>query len=1225
MAHQSDAEIIERTHNAARYFVENRQVAWVLLVMVMAWGVWGFIQMPKRKDPLVPARAAVAICPWPGVNAAKVEELVTRKIEHQMAASKWLRVPGAGNDFAIRSVTLDGIAYVYVQLSPRVPDQMTAFSDINLRLNAMNDLPPGAGPIQFVSDFGDTATLMLTIASPPASDAIVAVRARDMRAAIANVRAQAAAQTGARISVVMPFPATANAEVIARGRDQMAAYLTAKKLLSDIKPFRGAGFVGLDGARAGSEENFRAALKNYLDSDLTPGPFHTLYPDAWQPIVVTDVNQTEAILTAAAGDEYTYRELERVTSLISRGLETVRDVDRVQRSGVLPERVTLNYSQDRLAAYGIVPGTIGQILARRNVTQSAGMINAAGSDVYVEPTGEFTDAAQIGDVMVNAGTAGSFYLRDLVTITRGYQEPPDLLNFYMWQDRDGRWRRTKAITLSVFMRETAQVGEFGAQVNHELESLKARLPEDLIIARTSDQPRQVRENVSLFMQALYEAILLVVLVAWFGFRDWRSAALIALSIPITLAMTFGMMSFLGLDLQQVSIATLIIALGLLVDDPVVAGDAVRHEMSRGHPRVISAWLGPTKLARPILYATITNIGAYLPFLLLTGTTGEFLRSLPIVMTCALVSSRIVSMTFIPHLGYYLIRPVPTRTPEEQRQRGFSGWYYRIARRALQHRRAVLFASVLLLAGGFSLFRLLKTDFFPFDVQYLAYVELWLPNSAALGQTGDLSRQAEAVIARTAQEYGAQHRGRDGKPRPILRSITSFVGGGSPRFWFSLAPEAQQANYAQLVIEIFDKDDMPAFVVPLQRALNGAIAGASIDVQQLQTNPTSHPIEIHIAGHTDIDPTREREDIATLKGIAGKMEAILRASPLTRRVRDDWMNESPVMELPIDPDRANLAGITNADIADSAAGGLSGARVGTLIDGDLRIPIVTRLFRSERSELSEVPDLYVYASNGSQKVPLSSVASHKLVFRTERIIRRDHFRAITVFGFPAPGIYASEVIKSVTPQLDELRKQLPPGYSLTLGGESARQATGFLQLAMVLLISVMLIFLALVIQFRNAVKPVIVFAAVPYGAVGAFIALWVTGTAFGFMAFLGVASLVGVIVSHVIVLFEFIEEMRERGMPLIDGLLDAGIERLRPVTVTIGATVLALVPLAMHGGPLWQPLCYAQIGGLLIAAVVELVLVKVIYATFVDDLHIVKWEEPPAPPTSVHEATALQRA
>jgi multidrug efflux pump subunit AcrB len=302
----------------------------------------------------------------------------------------------------------------------------------------------------------------------------------------------------------------------------------------------------------------------------------------------------------------------------------------------------------------------------------------------------------------------------------------------------------------------------------------------------------------------------------------------------------------------------------------------------------------------------------------------------------------------------------------------------------------------------------------------------------------------------------------------------------------------------------------------------------------------------------------------------------------------------------------MAGVSNADIAYSALTGLSGLQVGTLIDGDLRVPIVARLFKEQRSQLSQVPDLYVYASEGTQKVPLSAVAKVELAFHTDRVVRRDHFRSITVYGFPAPGSFTSEVINQISPGLDELKHHLPPGYTLELGGETARQKEGFLELGLVLLISVALIFFALVMQFDDLVKPILVFAAVPYGAVGAIAALWLMRTPFGFMAFLGIASLVGVIVSHVIVLFEFIEEMRERGEPLIEGLLDAGIERLRPVTVTVGATVLALVPLALHGGPLWQPLCYAQIGGLSIATMIELLLIKVLYAIFVDDLGIVRW-------------------
>src|SRR5262249_10969036 len=269
------------------------------------------------------------------------------------------------------------------------------------------------------------------------------------------------------------------------------------------------------------------------------------------------------------------------------------------------------------------------------------------------------------------------YLRDLFQVSRAYDSPPSYLTFYNHRGATGRWERSRAVTLAVQMRAGEKIGDFGAAVDAALGDLRRRLPEDLIIARTSDDPLQVEENVDLFMHSLYEAIALVVLVSLVGFWEWRSALLMALSIPITLAMTFGMMYLLGIDLQQVSIATLIIALGLLVDDPVVASDAIKRAMAIGHPPRIAAWLGPTKLATAILFATITNIVAYLPFLMLSGDTGKFLYSLPVVLTCSLVASRIVSMTFIPLLGYYLLRPKKERTIEERRQKGFAAFYYRI--------------------------------------------------------------------------------------------------------------------------------------------------------------------------------------------------------------------------------------------------------------------------------------------------------------------------------------------------------------------------------------------------------------------------------------------------------------------------------------------------------------------------------------------------------------------
>jgi multidrug efflux pump subunit AcrB len=684
----------------------------------------------------------------------------------------------------------------------------------------------------------------------------------------------------------------------------------------------------------------------------------------------------------------------------------------------------------------------------------------------------------------------------------------------------------------------------------------------------------------------------------------------AVSIPITLAMTFGMMHALGVELQQVSIATLIIALGLLVDDPVVAGDAIKRDLGAGHSRLVAAWLGPTKLARAILFATITNIVAYLPFLLLTGTTGDFLHSLPIVMTCALVASRLASMTFVPLLGYYLLRAPARPDPpiEERRRRGFTGLYYRVGVKVLEHRWISCGASLAFLAVGVLIMTRLPSVFFPNDLQYLSYVDLWLANNASLARTDEVARDAERIAREVASEAAAAHPGRDGKPREILKSVTTFVGGGGPRFWYSLSPEQRQKNYAQLVIELADKKDTPGFVARLQPALAAALDGARADVRELETNAVGIPIQIKVAGGADTDPRAARGEIARLRAIADRVTQILRAVPIASGVRDDWDEESFVVKLDVDPDRANLVGLTNQDVAGSAAAGISGDQVASLREGDRQIPIVTRLRLEERARLADVKSLYVYSSQGTQKAPLGALATTRYALETQRIRRMEHFRTITVLGFPVAGAYASQVMNAARPELTALAQALPPGYTLTIAGAEARQKEGFRQLGMIMAISIAAIYIALVIQFNSLVKPILVFAAVPYGIVGALAGLLIMGEPFGFMAFLGIASLVGVIVSHVIVLFDFIEENHARGEPLFDSLLDAGIVRLRPVMITVGATLFALVPLAIHGGPLW--LCYAQIGGLALATFIELLLVKVFYAIFVLDLKIVKWDARP---------------
>lgn len=1179
-----DAQKPKQGHNPARFFTQSRQIAWVALFATMMWGVYGYLELPKRKDPITPVRVAVAICKWPGIRSDKIEQLVTRKIEQAAAANSTVE--------RIESTTQDNVAVVYVRLQDSVSNTAQEFQDIGQRLNQIHDLPDGAGPIQWISDFGDTAALMLTVASPEVPQLEIDLRARGVRQAIEQARA---ADGGDRVSVLYCYPSTITPDAVERPFGMFAQQAERDGLARLVRKVSAGSCSGVDFATGNTDDQLRAYGEKFFREHTRSDDIH---PDAWGPILVRNPQDTQARMAEFAGNRYTYRQLDDFTDLLQRSIQRVPQVAKVNRSGVLPEQIYLEYSQDRLAAYNLQPSMLGSILKARNATAPGGILETPSRNVLIDPTADFKNEKEIGNVVVAATASGApVYLRDLVDIERGYQTPARYLNYMTWRDPQGKWHRTRAVTLAVQMRAGEQIAKFGAEVDKAIADAKQQLPPDLVIARTSDQPRQVNEYVKLLMSSLYEAIVLVVIVALVGFWDWRAAMLMAASIPLTLAMSFGVIHLLNIDFQQVSIATLILALGLLVDMPVVAGDAIKRELAAGTPRGTAAWIGPTKLARAIIFATVTNVVAYLPFLMLSGDVGRFLYSLPVVMTSTLVAALIVSFTFVPLIAYYTIKP-PRKTElplEQRRNTGFAGFYYRVGGFALDHRWGFFGGAVLVLALGGLLGTTLKPQFFPKDLSYLSYVDVWLPPDAPLGATNRVAQQAENVIRREAERFGQEHK----KPH-VLKSLTTFVGGGGPRFWFSVQPEQQQLNYAQILVEVTDNHLTNKLVGPLQTALSREIPGARIDVRQLETGkPVGIPVSIRISGN----------DIAVLRQLSTELQGIFRSVPTATRVRDDWGEPGMTARLKVDPDRANLSGVTNLDVALSSAAGMSGLQVSTLREGDKQIPIAARLRMEERAGLDDLRNLYVYSLNSTQRVPLQQVSQVTTEMAMPQIKRRNQFRTVTVSAFSEPGVLPSQVLSAAKDQIEQFRHRLPAGYRMEIGGEQEEQEKSFKELAIVMAISVALIYLALVIQFRSAIKPVIVFAAIPFGMVGAFAGLAVMHQPFGFMAFLGVASLVGVIVSHIIVLFDFIEEARERGVTLREGLLDAGIVRLRPVMITVAATVLGLVPLALHGGPLWEPLCYAQIGGLTIATFVTLLLVPVIYSIFVLDLKLVKWKVP----------------
>jgi multidrug efflux pump subunit AcrB len=1175
----SDFETATGRQSIARFFVENRHVSWVLLVGVIAWGIWAYAAMPKRKDPDIPVRQVAVITPWPGQSAERVEQLVTRKVEERVSQNS--RVS------EITSTSRSGLSVVYAEVDEELAtDTGKEFDDIKVKLDALTDLPEGAGPIQFVKEFGETAALMLTVASPSASAAQLALLSREIAAALT------------------PRPGSLDVVLCSSGMDPAflheAAGLLGGRLQREdfgrdlqIVDGRSSALIRLSVLE--ESRDWSRAVQRVWEELPERADIH---PDVWDPVVLSPATPLDEALRRQAGPKYSYRELDDFTDRIEKAIKLASEVSRVTRVGVLEEQIEARYSQQRLAALGIVPAALSSILQNRNTTFPAGTLNAGGRDLALEQTGEFRTLADIDTVVFTQAANGTpLYLRDLGSVHRGYQHPARFLSYYTERDERGQWHRGRAITLSTEMKKGQQIEAFGSAVSARLEDIRRSLPPDLVIGTTSDQRRQVAEKLDLFNRSLWEAVVLVVLVSFVGFWEWRSALLMALCIPVTLTMTFGFMHLLDLDIQQMSIASLIIALGLLVDDPVVAGDAVTRELARGQPRMTAAWLGPDKLSKAILYATITNIAAYLPFLLLKGDVGRFIYSLPVTIACSLVASRIVSMTFLPLLAYHLLRPKPDHVTQGLRDTWFGKMYSRTVGFAIERRWKVMAASSVVLAAGGLIASQLHNQFFPRDDFYISYVDIRLPEDAPLSETQRAARQAEDVILDVVGQHDRSHTSAADRAS-VLASITSFVGAGGPRFWFSVRPEAPAPNYAQLLVQFARSEDTNDLIGPLQAALSARVVGARVDVRTVETGPpTIIPVSMRILG----------DDVRLLRAQAEQLKTILDSSPLALNVRDNWGNDAIRTRLEIDHDRAGLLGLSSRDIAISTYSAVNGVPIGTLREGRKNIPIVQLMDYGQRETVTALDQLYVYAGQTPTKLMLGQISTLTYAAETSVIHRVNQYRSITVSALPLPGHLAAEITDPLMPRIREFERQLPPGYRFEVVGELKEQIRGQRQSLTVIFASVLAIYLALVFQFKHAIKPIIVFAGIPFGAVGAFASLWIMGQPMGFLAILGITSLIGVIVSHVIVLFDFIEERHTQGAPLRDALIDAGILRIRPVLITVGATVLALVPLALHGGPLWEALCYAQIGGLTFATAVTLFLVPVLYAIFVLDLKVVRWE------------------
>lgn len=1183
----SPTPVSAREGGLARFFVEHREVGWLALVSVLIWGAISLFRLAQQEDPRIPERTALVVTALPGATALQVEQLVTEKLEKKISELDSLE--------EITSQSRLGVSVITVKLRPATRARIEQDWDkLRARLAEVR-LPEGASAPRLDTDFGNTVTLLFGITSPRAPEAECVARANLIRRQIADLRGGAPG-TG-RASVFAFYPPAVSQGYRTRTKDQFLQALAAENRGGDIRAVQGQSFILADFATRAP----RAELERFLASFIrqVAGSDAELHPD-FGPVVILEGDEDPLpALRKDALPRYAYRDLERAAEQFEDELKQLDTVGRVRKVGVVPEALYLMYSLRGVGGRNLDSDRVMSFIAARNALIPGGSLATEGQNFPVQLSGEFkSDADLLGAVVGQSREGTPIYLRDVFEVRRGYENPIEFSTSVLSRGHRGAGTggpaggggavasgvkalpdERRAVMVAVEMKEGRIIRDFAAEADRAAEGLRRRLPEGMEIEKLSDQPGAVAARVGHFLTCFAEAVGVVILVALI-LMEWRSALVVAAAIPLTVALTFIGMQLLGIPLHQISIAALIIALGMLVDDPVVASDAINRELASGRSRADGAWRGPWRLRHAIFYATVINIVAFLPLALLPGDKGAFILALPLVVTLALGASRLVSVSFIPLLGYYLLRGQRS-LDEGGETRRFPPlrWIdlgllrlapkYRdlLTRCFLRPSRPVLVAYGLLVLS-FGAVPFFGTQFFPPAERNQCLIDIELPASASIFQTRSVVSEVLAILRRES---------------PVLNAAV-FSGGTAPRFYYNVSPREPAPNLAQILVNTHSAAEVPALVARLRSAFDHGIAGARVLVKELEQGPpVEYPIQIRLAG----------EDLDVLRGLADRAAAALRSAG-GYKVNDDLGWRMPTLRVNIDQARANSLGVVNTLIGRVIRSAFGGVKVTELREDDRLIPVLIRLDAAERNEAAKIRSLYV-ESMTTRPVPLSSFSDVGIQPEFATIPRRNLLRAATVRAFSQVDELPSAVLARARAAIEAI--PLPPGYRLEFAGEEKELKQSQSEMGTVMGISLALIAITMVLQFNSVVKASVVLLVVPVGLIGAFVGMTVLHTSLGFMALLGIVSLAGVIVSHIIVISDLIEEARAEGMDLERALIHAGLVRLRAVLVTTFATVGGLVPLALTGGELWRPLTAVHIFGLLFATALSLVLLPTLYHLF----------------------------
>jgi len=892
------------------------------------------------------------------------------------------------------------------------------------------------------------------------------------------------------------------------------------------------------------------------------------------PFVNDEFGDVFGTIVGITGDGFDYAELKEVADEVRDELLLISDVAKVDVYGDQEERIFVEYNNARLAELGLSPVQLQQILSSRNIIIPGGSIDTSEERISLEPSGNFLKLEDVKRALISVpGRVELIALQDIARVERGYVDPPQTKL---------RVNGEPALALAISMREGGNILDLGRQVKETVDRVEAEYPIGIDFTYVQFQAEPVNKKVNEFIGTLLQAIAVVVIVMLVSLGI-RTGLVVASLIPMAIVMALMIMGFLDIGLNQMSLASLMIALGMLVDNAIVMSESIMVQMGEGKQAIDAAVDSAAELRIPLLISSLTTIAAFLPIYLAESDTGEYTAPLFKVVTITLLSSWILSLTMIPMLCVKFFRVKPQQSESAYDGRFFQS-YRRLLLLALKNRWAAVGVIVLVFFLALQAFALVPVMFFPENDRPTFLAELRLPVGSSLEKTDRVVAEIEAYLRDEMLLDADSIEGAEG-----IVNWAVFMGEGAPRFILSFIIEQTTPEYAVFVINATSREVIDELIPRLRRFCLDSFPDLKAQIDPLPLGPPIiNPIEIRISGRD--------EDV--IFGLVDTVKAKLHSLSGPTGITDDWGARAKKLMVRINEARAQRAGVSNFDIAVSLQTALTGFDTTEFREDDKVIPVTLRSVAADRSDLGKLESLNVFSQATGRSVPLEQVADIEVAWEPANIRRRNRLKTVTVQSDLEPGITAIEIINQLTPWLEEQQSSWGLGYSWEFGGEYETSIEANESIMVKLPVAGLAIVLLLVGQFNSFRRPAIILITIPFGIIGVVIGLIVLQSYFGFMTLLGIIALSGVVINNAIVLLDRIRiEIEENGLDPQRAVVESAQRRLRPILLTTGTTIGGLIPLYLGGGPMWEPMSVAIMFGLLFATILTLVFVPVLYSLF----------------------------